>query len=588
MKRLIAELRRRNVLRAAILYIGAVWALAQGISQLGPSISAPEWSTRWFLVAACIGFPFWIAFAWFYEFTPEGLKRESEVEPHASIARHTGRKLDMAIIVVLAVAVVLLLADRFVAHKSVADVSDQSIAVLPFLDMSEAQDQGYFSDGVAEDILNLLTKMRPLHVAARTSSFSFKGKDVPLAEMARALHVANMLEGSVRKSGDEVRITAQLVRVSDGFQIWSQHWDRKLDDVFKIQDEIATAVASELRVRLVGKEAEARPIDPKVYPLILQAEALVRQGSKTDYEQAVALFDQALSIVPDEPRAWNGLARVYLDQVILGEAAANERAPAIREAAQSALRNDPGNVAALSMLGRLAADIDHDLPTAASYYAQALEREPGNLYAIGQASVLMLNIGRVDEALELNRYILAHDPANATEYWNLGFSLYFARQWDAAIDAFHSAGRLSSELSALHFEVGCVLLLGKGDAEGALHQFDTDPDEQQRIAGRPFALFALGRREEADAALRTLLDKGQNQPETIATLYAYRGDKDSAFEWLDKAASAHDPAVSTVRTEILLDPLHDDPRWLPFLRKIGYAPEQLAKIDFKVVLPESR
>src|SRR5215470_7828993 len=177
-KDFFSELKRRNVIRLAILYVGAVWALAQGISQLGASFGAPEWAARWFLVAAAIGFPFWIAFAWFFEFTPEGLKRESEVERHESITHQTGRKLDFLIIGVMAVAIVLLLTDRFVLRHGVnqdADVaiSEKSIAVLPFVNMSEDKANEYFSDGMSEELLNLLAKMPQLHVAARTSSFSF-------------------------------------------------------------------------------------------------------------------------------------------------------------------------------------------------------------------------------------------------------------------------------------------------------------------------------------------------------------------------------------------------------------------------------
>ncbi|HSC13163.1 MAG TPA: hypothetical protein VLC97_19470, partial [Rhodanobacteraceae bacterium] len=256
----VGELSRRNVLRAGALYAGAIWALAQGIAQLGPSFGMPDWGTRWFVIAGVIGFPFWLAFAWFYEFTPEGIKRESEVEPHESIAHHTGRKLDFAIIGVLAIAVVLLVTDRFVLHHGVneeAVAAENSIAVLPFVDMSSGKDQEYFSDGISEELLNLLAKIPQLQVAARTSSFSFKGKNAPVPEIARTLLVAHVLEGSVRKSGDQVRITAQLIRAVDGYHVWSETWDRKLDDIFRIQDEIAGEVVKELRVTLLGAAPKA-------------------------------------------------------------------------------------------------------------------------------------------------------------------------------------------------------------------------------------------------------------------------------------------------------------------------------------------
>src|SRR5262244_2673288 len=222
-RNLFTELKRRNVIRATILYLGAVWALAQGISQLGPSVGAPEWATRWFLVAAGIGFPFWIAFAWFYEFTPEGLKRESEIDPAESITHHAGRKLDFAIIGVLTIAVVLLLTDRFVLRHGVNEkIAVESIAVLPFVNMSEDKANEYFSDGISEELLNLLSKIPQLKVTARTSSFAFKGKEIGIPEIARALHVAHVLEGSVRKAGNSVRITAQLIKAGSDTHLWSQ------------------------------------------------------------------------------------------------------------------------------------------------------------------------------------------------------------------------------------------------------------------------------------------------------------------------------------------------------------------------------
>ncbi|HLB85269.1 MAG TPA: hypothetical protein VJK00_11075, partial [Steroidobacteraceae bacterium] len=264
------ELKRRNVIRAAVLYGGAAWALAQGIAQLGPSLGMPEWGTRWFLVAACIGFPFWLAFAWFYEWTPEGFKREHEVEDHESITHHTGRKLDFAIIGVLSLAVVLLLTDRFVLRRGVnqeADIaiSEQSIAVLPFVDMSADKDQEYFADGISEELLNLLAQVPELRVIARTSSFSFKGKEVDIAEIARRLNVANVLEGSVRKSGDTLRITAQLVRASDSSHLWSQTYDRQMTDVFKVQDEIAAVVVEQLKIKLLDAAPRTTVTDPKAY-----------------------------------------------------------------------------------------------------------------------------------------------------------------------------------------------------------------------------------------------------------------------------------------------------------------------------------
>jgi TolB-like protein len=342
----ISELRRRNVIRAGVLYIGAVWALAQGIAQLGPAFGMPEWGTRWFVIACVIGFPFWIAFGWFYEFTPEGLKRESEVEPHESITHQTGRKLDFAIIAVMAVAIVLLLTDRFVLRHGVNEeaavpVPEQSIAVLPFVNMSEDKANEYFSDGISEELLNLLAKIPQLQVTARTSSFSFKGKEVAIPEIARTLHVAHVLEGSVRKSGNSLRITAQLIRAGTDTHLWSQTYDRKLDDIFAIQDEIAADVVKQLKVTLLGAAPKARTTDPEAYALYLQARQLGFRLTADALKQADALYRRTLEIDPRYAPAWAGLAENVDQSVSLGLLSGKEGFDRGRESALKALVLDP-------------------------------------------------------------------------------------------------------------------------------------------------------------------------------------------------------------------------------------------------------
>jgi TolB-like protein/Flp pilus assembly protein TadD len=602
---LIAELRRRNVIRAAVLYIGAVWALAQGIAQLGPTVGAPEAATRWFLAAAAIGFPFWIAFAWLYEFTPEGVKRERDVERSESITPHTGRKLDFAIIAVLAIAVVLLLTDRFVvtprreaalieqAAKGAVGASipeieaDPSIAVLPMVNMSEDKANEFFSDGISEELLNLLAKVPKLRVIARTSSFSFKGKEVPIPEIAKMLHVASVLEGSVRKSGDKVRITAQLIRASDGSHLWSDTYDRTLDDIFKVQDEIAAAVVEQLKVKLLGAAPTAKPVDPRAYPLILQAQALSDQQSRNSRAEAESLYRQALAIAPNAGRAWSGLARVYFNQSLFGEGEGTERVQLAREAANKALAIDANDAIALGALGRIASDFEFDLPRSGRYLEQALRVGPENSSVLNAVAVTLGNIGRFNEAIQLHRYRVAHDPANATAYNNLGIALYAAREWDAAEAAFRAGMRLSPQASGTPASLGLVLLLGKHDAAAALDECAADSDEVSRMQCQALALHALGRTQEADAVQRTFVEKyGGEQPGYVATLFAYRGNADAAFEWLDKGAAIHDPQLSSVLIEPLLDSLHGDPRWLPLLRRIGLAPEQLAKVELKVTLPQ--
>jgi TolB-like protein/Tfp pilus assembly protein PilF len=591
MKRsLFAELKRRNVLRAAAFYIAAVWALAQGISQLGPAVGAPEWATRWFIVAAMIGFPLWIAFAWFYEFTPEGLKRESEVEPHESITHHTGRKLDFAIIAIMAVAIVLLVTDRFVLHHGVnaqADVpvSEQSIAVLPFVDMSQGKDQEYFSDGISEELLNLLAKIPQLQVTARTSSFSFKGKEIAIPEIARTLHVAHVLEGSVRKAGNAVRITAQLIDAATDHHLWSQTYDRKLDDIFAIQDEIAADVVKQLKVTLLGMAPTAHTADPKAYALVLQARQLMRQGTTQALEQAIALAQQAIAIDAAYAEPWSIAAGAYVNQANKGLKPIDESYRLARAAVDKALAIDPKLVGAHLKLSRIASDYDNDLAAAARHIEHALELEPANVDAISAAAGLEQNLGRLDQAARLDEYAVAHDPLNPKSHGSLAYDYSRLGRLDEAIAGYRTALRLSPGRVGTAYNIG-ELLLRKGDAAAALVQMQQEAEENWRLMGLTMAQHALGRKVESDASLRELIAKYETDSAyNIAYVVAFRGETERAFEWLKKAVAYHDTGLVEIATDPMFASIHDDPRWLPFLREIGKAPEQLAKIEFKVTLP---
>ena len=584
--RFFAELKRRNVIRAAILYLGAVWALAQGIAQLGPSVGAPDWTTRWFLVAAAIGFPFWITFAWFYEFTPEGLKRESEIEA-SSITRHTGRKLDFTIIGVLTVAVVLLLTDRFVLRHvdetTVAPITENSIAVLPFVNMSEDRANEYFSDGISEELLNLLTKVPQLQVAARTSSFSFKGRQVEIPEIGRQLHVANVLEGSVRKSGDRVRITAQLIRAGEGFHLWSETYDRKLDDIFKIQDEIAAEVVKQLKVRLLGAAPTVRQTDPKGYMLYLQAVQLGRQNTPEAFTQSDELYRQVLQIDPRYAPAWRELSRNFTNEADAGLLSNSEGYARAREAGEKALAIDPNYASAHSGLGWIAM-ANHDFVNAAKHFERALALDSNDLSVLGNSAAFLQAMGRLEEALAIQQALVRRDPVNVTALYNLGYTQRVMGQYDAAIVTYRRVLGLSPGYASAHYQI-CIAMLLKNDASAALAEIEQENNEPSRLIGLPMVYHALGRKAESRIALATLIARFEKDwSYNIAQVYAFGEEADKAFEWLDKAVAYHDPGLSDIVRENLFDNIHSDLRWVPFLRKVGLAPEQLAGIQFKVTL----
>ncbi|MGH8173411.1 MAG: hypothetical protein ACREPX_09695, partial [Rhodanobacteraceae bacterium] len=308
------ELKRRNVIRAATLYAAGAWALAQGVAQLLPVFGMDEWITRWFVIAAAIGFPFWVAFAWFYEFTPEGIKRESEIDPADPALRLNARKFDRWIIGVLAVAVVLLLTDKFVLHRARGDVADKSVAVLPFANTSGDAANEYFSDGLAEELISSLSRLTNLKVIGRTSSFRFKGTTDDSKTIGEALGAGYLLEGSVRKSADRVRIAVALLSAADGINVWSESYDRELKDIFAVQSEIAEAVAQQLKVALLGNNAElartptqATPSNRNVaaYTALMQANFHANRQTQADYRKAINYYNEAIALDPDYALAYS-------------------------------------------------------------------------------------------------------------------------------------------------------------------------------------------------------------------------------------------------------------------------------------------
>ena len=361
---LLSELKRRNVIRAVVLYVGAVWALAQGIAQLTPVVGAPEWAARWFLVAAAIGFPFWVAFAWYYEFTPDGIRRESELAENTARNRRNGRAMDRWIIVVLSVAVVLLLAglvfrpDAPPVPRGVASAPapspaavpprapPRSIAVLPFANMSADPENAFFSDGVSEEILNSLARVDALQVVGRTSSFQFKGRNDDLRAIGARLGVANLLQGSVRREGARARITAQLVRASDGVQLWSQRYDRTLDDTLAVQLDIAEQVANALdvvlddtqrkRMRQAGvQDVEAFIRYQKGWKLYVQSHSDESMDLFEGLRLANAEFARATDLEPDFSFAYYAQTDLYEHILIDDNATPRERLDAQRAAMRS-------------------------------------------------------------------------------------------------------------------------------------------------------------------------------------------------------------------------------------------------------------
>jgi TolB-like protein/Tfp pilus assembly protein PilF len=461
-----------------------------------------------------------------------------------------------------------------------------SIAVLPFINMSDDEANEYFSDGISEELLNLLVRVPELRVTSRTSAFSLKGKDINAREIARDLNVAHFLEGSVRKDGDRVRITAQLIDARTDHHLWSATYDRTLDDIFAIQDEIAGAVVGELKVALLGSAPTIRKTVPEAYSLFLQARRLGTRFSSEAFEQSNSLYKKALEIDPGYAAAWSGLAMNYINQTLLSFRFMDEGIGLAREAADRALALDPEMALAYAQLSGIALRFDLDLDAAARYMERALLLEPTSPDILRQAAVLCSSLGRPDEAISLNRYVVGRDPINPVSHYYLGLSYLWAGRLDEAVSSFRTAMMLNPDHASTHYRIGTAMYL-KGDFEAALKEMLQERGVTKRLMGEAMMRYALGDTDASDAVLAQLIAKHEKTTAyNIAYLKAFRGEADSAFEWLDRAVQYHDTGLPQIPYQPEFDRIRDDARWLPFLESIGMAPHQLASIEFDVTLPE--
>jgi len=604
---LYKELKRRNVFRVTIAYVIIAWLILQVGDTLAPALHLPESINTALAFFLILGFPLAIFLAWAYELTPEGLKKEKGVDRTKPITHVTGRKLDYVIIAVLVLALGYFAYDKFVLDPSreaelvqatteavaeqatesrEAEAADKSIAVLPFLNMSDDAANEYFSDGISEEMLNLLTKIPELRVTSRTSAFSYKGKDFKIADVGRELNVAYVLEGSVRKAGNKVRITVQLIEVDSDTHQWSETYDRTLEDIFAIQDEIAAAVVAQLKVTLLGAVPMVRETNPQAYALFLQGRHLRQQMTAEGNEKAQALLQQALAIDPGFAAAWEELGSVYFNQVAINLRPIDEGYTLAREAINKALAIDPDYALAHAGLGSIAMIYDDDLAAAARHFERALQLEPANTVIIISAAHLTAALGRPDEALALIEFAVSRDPVNAIGHHVLGWYYINAGRWDEAIASLRTALTLSPGLRYAQYSIGTALLL-KGEPRAALEAWQLEEFRPFRLGGLSMVYHALGRADESDAALAEMIEQYERGAAyDIAYVLAYRGEADRAFEWLDKAVEYKDPGLPDITFQPLFANIHDDPRWQPFLESIGKSPGQLATIEFKVTLPK--
>jgi TolB-like protein len=458
--------------------------------------------------------------------------------------------------------------------------------VLPFVDMSEKKDQEYFADGMTEELIDMLTKVPEIRVPARTSSFYFKGKQTTIGDIAKALGVANVLEGSVRKSRNTLRITTQLIRVDNGYHIWSQTFDRPVDDTFKVQDEIATSVVHALKVSLIEPAIprSAPTTNSEAYTLYLESLSLAKRGDSADSLRAYEYLQRALHLDPDFALAWAALAELYTDDTINWLAVFDPAHPAqlsngpeflvvhekvaaaARDAAAHALTLGPNLAETHRVMARVHLWIDWNWTAANAELGKARDLDPGSVRITEAAAELAITMGRLPEALELAKRATAQDPLGLA-FWETGRASYRLGKFDDASAAYKRLIELYPTASAAHYDYALVLL-SQHDPEAALGQMERDDPEYVQ-AGLPLVLDALGRRSDADRELATAERVwGNGMAYQISYVYASRKDHDRAFGWLERAYKQHDSGLPSIKYDPMLKPLESDPRYHALLQKL--------------------
>ncbi len=491
MTSVFAELKRRNVFRVGVAYVVAAWVVAQVADLVLENIGAPSWVMQSLLLLLALGFVAALIIAWAYEVTPDGIKRERDVVRHESITHETSKRLNIITIGLVLVAIVLLFADRFLLSRTHSEpvassaggteisvdpadkassggTPEKSIAVLPFVNMSPDKDQDYFADGISEEILNALVKAEGLHVSGRTSSFSFKGKDTNIQEIGRALNVAHVLEGSVRKQANQVRVTAQLIKTGDGYHLWSETYDRSLENIFDVQDDISRQVTKEL-LRLLksddqGRLANAMTTNMEAYDLFLRGRDYIGKRIGDNVPTGMALLRRAVSLDPDFAEAWAALAEAELvspGYVDVDHDAASRRA---QEYARTAIDLRPTLALPHAVLG-LAQKDKGKILEAQLGLQKAYEMEPNNVLVLRWLGTVSQALGLFDRALEIFEKASELDPMSRTDVFNNAVAQFSLRNLDEAERLFERVDELQD--GPVGDYVGDIRFL-RGDAEGAI------------------------------------------------------------------------------------------------------------------------
>ena len=583
-KNFLGELKRRNVYKVAVAYAVVAWLLVQVATQVFPFLEIPNWVVRLVITLVAIGFPIALIVAWAFEATPEGIKR-TEVADAMPAATSAPKKHAWIYVVVIsaAISVALFFLGRYTAgNRTVVlpnQLSSKSIAVLPFDNLSRDPDNAFFAEGVQDEILTRLAKVADLKVIARTSTAKFKSSPENLPDIAKQLGALNILEGSVQKANDQVRVNVQLINAMTNSHLWAEIYDRKLTDIFAVESDIAKTIADALQAKLTGSEKQmmaAQPTtDTTAYELYHKGRSLWGKRTGDNIPKAIAFYEQAIARDPNYALAYAGLSSAHILAPFYAGANRRESAAKAKEMALKALQLDPNLSEAHLALGKVLFFGEIDVAGALREYKRAIELKPNDADAhhwYGNDTLSAL--GRFDEAIAEGRRSVELDPLSMVINVDLGVTFFYARRYDESARQLRKTLEIDPTSFYPHYNLG-IVLQATGDLSGAIAEYEKAKQLNDNTYVSTLCAAAKAHAGDKDAALRMLsdLDKISQQREVVgyfrALLYLSLNNKDEALRWLEQGYAERDGSnIGTIKVDPLLDSLHGDPRFEALVQKV--------------------
>jgi TolB-like protein/Tfp pilus assembly protein PilF len=579
--RFLKELKRRNVHKGIISYVIFSWVLLQVISVLGSLVSMPIWLGKAVLVTLLILFPFWVVFSWLYDITSEGIKLTSSQKNQNYPERNetVTKRLNTFIVIFLLLAVVLLFVDRFriTTQYETKEITSQveqenSIAVLPFRDISILKNQAYFADGLAEELIHALSKIIGIRVTSRTSAFTFKGKTIDIPTIAKKLNVKYILEGSVRTYDSIVRVSVHLIDAQNDRSAWSETWDRQLDNILDIQNEISSNIAERLEISITDKAIpKAQKVNPEAYRLFLEAKYEMNNSTNDEGEgKALVLLKKSIAIDSTYAPAWELISSVYHSLTNIGVISVNEGYPLVKNSALRALKEDSLFATTYDILATMAIDYERDYDKAQRYVDKGLSIEPNNPFVISRAAEVAFLFNNPNKALAYNEKLVRLNPIDTYSLYNLANTFYFSGRYIEAEKTIKKAIQIDPN-NQISYQILASILLFQNRPKEALEAALKESSLPYRYHVLSMVYHDLGNTIKSEEFIdKLIIEYEKDYSYQIAGSYAYMGNKDKAYFWLEKALDYRDFGLMELKFEPIFDPIKKDVRWSSFLDRLGF------------------